>query len=87
MIKIAAAWLIERAGFSRGHREGVVGLSDKHSLAIVAHGQATARDVCKFARRIQDAVLDQFDIELLPEPVIWGYGTLRRGLPDPDAVG
>ncbi len=87
MTKIAAAWLIERAGFSRGHREGAVGLSEKHSLAIVAHGQATARDVCRFARRIQAAVMERFNVELLPEPVFWGYGALHRGLPDPDEMG
>jgi UDP-N-acetylmuramate dehydrogenase len=87
MTKIAAAWLIERAGFSRGHREGTVGLSEKHSLAIVAHGQATARDVCRFARRIQAAVMERFNVELLPEPVFWGYGALDRGLHDPDEVG
>src|SRR5207249_6297672 len=36
-VKLAAAWLIERAGFRRGHREGPVGLSTRHALAIVAH--------------------------------------------------
>jgi UDP-N-acetylmuramate dehydrogenase len=87
MTKIAAAWLIERAGFSRGHRDGAVGLSEKHSLAIVARNQATARDVCRFARRIQAAVMERFNVELLPEPVFWGFGALHRGLPDPDEVG
>lgn len=87
MTKIAAAWLIERAGFSRGHSEGTVGLSQKHSLAIVAHGQSTARDVCRFARRIQTAVMDRFNVELLPEPVFWGFGALHRGLPDLHEVG
>jgi UDP-N-acetylmuramate dehydrogenase len=80
-VKIAAAWLIERAGFVRGSRDGSVGLSNKHSLAIVAHPQATARDVCRFARQIQNAVLDQFSVELQPEPVFWGYAGLHRGLP------
>jgi UDP-N-acetylmuramate dehydrogenase len=80
--KIAAAWLIERAGFSRGHRDGPVGLSGGHSLAIVAYDQASARDVCDLGRRIQDAVLQQFGVELLPEPVFWGYSTFRRGLPE-----
>jgi UDP-N-acetylmuramate dehydrogenase len=87
LTKVAAAWLIEHAGFSRGHRDGTVGLSEKHSLAIVAHGQATARDVCRFARRIQAEVMERFNVELLPEPVFWGYGGLHRGLPDPDELG
>jgi len=80
-VKIAAAWLIELAGFVRGHREGSVGLSKKHSLAIVAHSNATARDVCGFARRIQDAVSERFAVELTPEPMFWGYTHLSRGLP------
>lgn len=83
LVKIAAAWLIERAGFARGFRDGAVGLSNKHTLAIVAHAHATASDICRFARRIQDGVLEQFEVELLPEPVFWGYDAFRRGLPQP----
>src|SRR5207244_679500 len=42
-VKLSAAWLIERAGFRRGQREGAVGLSTAHALAIVAHDAARAR--------------------------------------------
>ena len=44
-IKLAAGWLIERAGFARGTRAGPVGLSTRHTLAIVCHDGARARDV------------------------------------------
>ena len=71
-VKLAAAWLIERAGFRRGHREGPVGLSTRHALAIVAHDGALARDVLAFARRVQAVVRDRFAVELTPEPVFWG---------------
>jgi UDP-N-acetylmuramate dehydrogenase len=71
--KLSAAWLIERAGFSRGHREGAVGLSTRHALAIVAHEGARAADVRDFARRIQDAVAARFGVRLVPEPVFWGF--------------
>ncbi|MEZ4270326.1 MAG: hypothetical protein R3C68_02455 [Myxococcota bacterium] len=33
--KLAAAWLIERAGFARGYVGGRVGLSSRHALAII----------------------------------------------------
>lgn len=71
-VKLAAAWLIEHAGFRRGHREGPVGLSTRHALAIVAHDGARARDVLVFARRLQAGVRDRFGVELTPEPVFWG---------------
>jgi len=72
-VKIPAAWLIERSGFTRGHADGAVGLSTKHTLAIVNRGQATARDVVRFAGHIKRAVLDRFGISLCPEPVFVGF--------------
>jgi len=71
-VKLSAAWLIERAGFARGARAGSVGLSSQHTLAIVAHEGARARDVIAFARRVQDAVDARFGVKLTPEPVFWG---------------
>jgi len=72
-VKLSAAWLIERAGFRRGQRDGTVGLSSRHALAVVAHDGARAADVAAFARRIQDAVDAQFGVRLTPEPVYWGF--------------
>jgi UDP-N-acetylmuramate dehydrogenase len=71
-VKLSAAWLIERAGFTRGHREGPVGLSTRHTLAVVAHDGARAADVAAFARRLQEAVASRFGVRLTPEPVFWG---------------
>jgi UDP-N-acetylmuramate dehydrogenase len=71
-VKLAAAWLIERAGFRRGYRDGPVGLSTRHTLAIVAHDGAQARDVVRLARAIQAAVERRFGVRLTPEPVFWG---------------
>ena len=71
-IKLSAAWLIEHAGFRRGQREGAVGLSTRHALAIVAHDGARAADVLAFARRLQTIVADRFGVRLTPEPVYWG---------------
>lgn len=70
-IKLAAGWLIEQSGFQKGLRDGHVGLSTKHALAIVAHGGATAAEVRRFAQRIQDGVQARFDVALTPEPSFW----------------
>jgi len=72
-IKVPAAWLIERAGFKKGSGDGPVGLSTKHTLAIVNRGGATADDVLAFARRVQGAVFSTFGVRLVPEPVFLGF--------------
>jgi UDP-N-acetylmuramate dehydrogenase len=73
-VKLSAAWLIERAGFMRGYRRGPVGLSEKHTLAIVNRGGATTADVVALAREVRDGVRDRFGIALRPEPVFVGIG-------------
>jgi UDP-N-acetylmuramate dehydrogenase len=81
-IKLSAAWLIERAGFRRGERAGPVGLSSRHTLALVCHEGARAGDVVSFARRIRSRVAERFGVELVPEPNFWGFASLEHGLPD-----
>ena len=71
-VKLSAAWLIERAGFARGQADGPVGLSTRHTLAIVCHDGARARDVVAFARRVRAGVEQRFGVRLHPEPVFWG---------------
>jgi UDP-N-acetylmuramate dehydrogenase len=71
-VKLSAAWLIEHAGFSRGHRDGAVALSTRHTLAIVCHEGARARDVIAFARLLRARVEERFGVRLVPEPVLWG---------------
>jgi UDP-N-acetylmuramate dehydrogenase len=70
--KLSAAWLIERAGFARGQTDGPVGLSTRHTLAIVCHDGARARDVIAFARKVRAEVEARFGVRLHPEPVFWG---------------
>ena len=72
-VKIPAAWLIERAGFRRGESDGAVGISGKHTLALVNRGGATARDVLRLASRIKRTVVDRFGVWLRPEPVFVGF--------------
>lgn len=71
-VKLSAGWLIEHAGFPRGTRDGAVGLSTKHALALVAHEGARAADVTRLAARVQHGVLERFGVQLEPEPVFWG---------------
>ena len=70
-VKLSAAWLIERAGYRRGQREGAVGLSTAHALAVVAHDGARAADVLGFARRLQASVAERFGVRLALEPAVW----------------
>jgi UDP-N-acetylmuramate dehydrogenase len=70
-VKLSAAWLIEHAGFARGQRDGAVGLSTRHSLAIVCHEGARAADVIAFADRIAEQVSERFGVRLTREPAVW----------------
>jgi UDP-N-acetylmuramate dehydrogenase len=70
--KIAAAWLVERAGFAKGWGEGRVGVSRKHSLALVNRGGATSRELLSLARTVRDAVRARFGVMLELEPVLVG---------------
>jgi UDP-N-acetylmuramate dehydrogenase len=81
-VKLAAAWLVERAGFARGHADGPAGISTRHTLAIVAREGARAVDVVRMARRVRDGVLARFGVRLHPEPVFWGFASVADGLPE-----
>ena len=71
-VKLSAAWLIERAGVTRGYVRGGVGTSSKHALAIINRGGGTAREVVELASEIKSRVLDRFGVYLAPEPVFVG---------------
>jgi UDP-N-acetylmuramate dehydrogenase len=70
--KLAAAWLVERAGFPKGWTAGRVGVSSKHALALVNRGGGTARELLAAARVIRDGVRGRFEVDLEPEPVLVG---------------
>ncbi len=71
--KIPAAWLVEQAGFAKGYVRGPVGISRRHSLALINRGGARATDIVALKNDILRAVADQFAIELTPEPVFLGF--------------
>lgn len=73
-VKLAAAWLIEQAGVGKGFTLGPVGISSKHTLALVNRGGATASDVLRLKELVQLRVRQRFAVELHPEPVMLGFG-------------
>ncbi|HLR99785.1 MAG TPA: UDP-N-acetylmuramate dehydrogenase [Mycolicibacillus parakoreensis] len=73
-VKLAAGWLVEAAGFTKGYPGAAAParLSTKHALALTNRGEATSADVLALARRVRDGVRDAFGITLVPEPVLVG---------------
>jgi UDP-N-acetylmuramate dehydrogenase len=72
LVKVSAAWLIEQSGFGKGWGDGRIGLSGKHTLALVNRGGGTAAELLQVARTIRDGVRERFGIVLENEPVIVG---------------
>jgi UDP-N-acetylmuramate dehydrogenase len=72
-VKLSAAWLIERAGFAKGHPGpgGRVAVSGKHTLALTNRGGSTA-DLVDLAREIRDGVRVAFGVDLHAEPLLIG---------------
>lgn len=69
-LKTSAAWLIERAGFSKGHGDGRARLSTKHTLALTNRGDATTAELLDLAREVRAGVEARFGITLEPEPTL-----------------
>jgi UDP-N-acetylmuramate dehydrogenase len=70
-VKLAAGFLIERAGVLRGLRRGAVGISTRHALCLVHHGGGQTRDLLALAAEVQAAVEARFRLRLELEPVVW----------------
>ncbi|WTW96910.1 UDP-N-acetylmuramate dehydrogenase [Streptomycetaceae bacterium NBC_01309] len=72
LAKTSAAWLIERAGFAKGHGTGPARISTKHTLALTNRGGAKTEDLLSLAREVRDGVRESFGVELVNEPVFVG---------------
>ena len=72
-MKLSAAWLIERAGFTKGYPGpgGRVAISGKHTLALV-NRNGTTTDLLALATDIRNGVRAAFGITLEPEPMLIG---------------
>ncbi|WP_269853756.1 UDP-N-acetylmuramate dehydrogenase [Streptomyces sp. RPT161] len=70
--KTSAAWLIDKAGFTKGYGTGPARISSKHTLALTNRGAATTEDLLALAREVRDGVRDTFGVTLVNEPVMVG---------------
>jgi UDP-N-acetylmuramate dehydrogenase len=70
--KTSAAWLIDRAGFTKGYGTGPARISTKHTLALTNRGTATTEDLLALAREVVAGVREAFGITLVNEPVTVG---------------
>lgn len=75
LIKLPAAWLIERAGIEKGYRAGQVGISSKHCLALVHYGGGRTDELIALAQEVQRAVYERWGVQLEPEPVRVGFSS------------
>ncbi|MCP9210084.1 UDP-N-acetylmuramate dehydrogenase [Streptomyces cucumeris] len=71
-VKTSAAWLIDRAGFTKGYGSGPARISTKHTLALTNRGEATTEDLLALAREVVTGVESAFGIRLINEPVTVG---------------
>jgi len=71
-VKSSAAWLIEHAGFAKGHGSDRAALSGKHVLALTNRGGATTEDLLGLAREVRDGVEAAYGVRLVNEPVLVG---------------
>ncbi|MFI6760450.1 UDP-N-acetylmuramate dehydrogenase [Micromonospora sp. NPDC050417] len=71
VVKVSAAWLIDKAGFGKGYRGvGGAAISSKHTLALTNPDSGTTAALIDLAREIRDGVHDRFGVTLHPEPVL-----------------
>lgn len=65
--KLAAGWLIERAGW-KGFRAGDAGVHSQQALVLVNYGAATGGEILALAQRIQADIQARFGVWLEIEP-------------------
>lgn len=65
-LKLAAGWLIDRAGM-KGFAEGCVGVHDRQALVLVNRGGATGSEVLALARKVQRRVEEMFGVTIETE--------------------
>ncbi len=66
MVKISAAWLIEKSGL-KGYRAGDTGTYKNQPLVIVNYGNATGQEIADLSDHIRQIVLNKFGLLLEPE--------------------
>ncbi len=87
-VKVPAAWLIERAGFTKGYpAHGTVRISTKHTLALTNPAAGSTADLLALAREIRAGVRAMFGIESFERAGVGRSGPLTAGYAgNPQAV-
>ncbi len=67
--KLSAAWMIESCGY-KGLREGDAGISNRHALVLVNHGDASGPQLWALAQKVMLGVQQKFAVQLAPEPLV-----------------
>lgn len=71
LVKIAAGWLIEKAGW-KGRSEGNAAVHDKQALVIINKGNASGKEIFDLSEMIVENILLKFNIELEREVLVIG---------------
>ncbi|MEC7895569.1 MAG: UDP-N-acetylmuramate dehydrogenase [Bacteroidota bacterium] len=66
MVKISAAWLIEKSGW-KGHKEKNIGVYNKHALVLVNYSSENGKDIKILSKKIKESVLKKFNVTLEKE--------------------
>ena len=66
MVKISAAWLIEKSGW-KGHKEKNIGVYNKHALVLVNYSSENGKDIKMLSKKIKESVLEKFNVTLEKE--------------------
>ena len=73
-MKTSAAWLIEHAGFARGHGDpATIAISSKHTLALTNRGAGTTGSSSRSRARSPAACTSASASSSSPEPVFAGH--------------
>ncbi|WP_444996852.1 UDP-N-acetylmuramate dehydrogenase [Aliikangiella sp. IMCC44359] len=74
-MKLAAGWLIEKAGF-KGVREGDVGVHANQALVLVNYAETQGIKLWQLAEKIQKKILQVFNVQLEVEVRVIGLSDL-----------
>lgn len=67
--KLAAGWLIEKAGW-KGYRSLTVGVHDRQALVLVNHDHGSRDDLLSLAQEISQSIAQTFSVALEIEPQV-----------------
>ncbi|HBM49442.1 MAG TPA: UDP-N-acetylenolpyruvoylglucosamine reductase, partial [Marinobacter sp.] len=70
-VKLAAAWLIDQAGW-KGCRNATVGVHNRQALVLINHSGGSGQDILALAQEVRESVRNKFGVELEQEPGIVG---------------